>query len=264
MTLPFLLLLGVAAVALMVAALFAALWLGARRREREARHRAERAAGARDAFFDIATHELRSPLAAILGYQELLHDGAYGTVSDNAAEPVLRIGRSARHLLHLIDGVVELGRLRGGGVHPEIEPVNTGVLVSGISDAFRLHARDRGLEAAVDLHGPLPVIRSDPDRLLRALDLFITSAVKHPAERELHMDVSSDGHDLRVRIHPVEIAPHDPTHGDDPELRLGIRLAIAGRVAELLGGGLALEAGGDEVVRALELRVRDLAGDGRP
>lgn len=254
-----------ALLAVVLAAAVAAVTLLAHRLRREQRRAAEaeaRAAAttaARDAFFDLATHELRSPLAAILGYQELLQDGAYGDLDESAIEPVVRIGRSARHLLHLIDGVVELSRLRAGGVRPDLEPVNTGVLLAGVADAFRAHARDRGLEPQVHIPPDLPTIRSDPERLLQALDLLVTSSVKHPDGLALHLDVSSSGDDLTLRIHPTELTFRE--HADDPELRLGIRLAVAGRVATLLGGGLDFETSGeDPVIRAVTFRVRDLGG----
>ena len=225
---------------------------------RDAESRAEKAIYARDAFFDLATHELRSPLAAILGYQELLQDGAYGELPPAAGEPIVRVGRSARHLLHLIDGVVELSRLRAGGVHPDLEPVNTGVLISGVVEAFQNQARDRGIHARVDIGPDLPVIRSDPERLLRALDLLVASAVKHPAGTELHLEVRSTGDDLQVRIHPTDLTFRD--NADDPELRLGIRLAVAARVADLLGGGLHFDrADGDDAIRAIRFSVRDIS-----
>ena len=246
---------------LTAAAAFAAVQANRARRAIELlrieHERANRAEHARDAFFDLATHELRSPLAAILGYQELLQDGAYGEMEAAAAEPVVRIGRSARHLLHLIDGVVELSRLRAGSLHPDIEPVNTAVLMSGVAEAFRTQARDRSLDPHIELQPDLPVIRSDPDRLLRALDLLVASAIKHPQGREMHLEARSAGHDLEVRIHPTDLTFRDDD--EDPELRLGIRLAVATRVAELLGGGLDLDnADGGGTITGIRFRVRDL------
>lgn len=257
MTAPLLALAAALAVALALVAVQAVRARRDRARLADTERRLAGAIQARDAFFDLATHELRSPLAAILGYQELLADGAYGDFQPAADEPIARIGRSAHHLLHLIDGVVELSRLRAGGVRPDLEPVNTGVLLSGIADAFRTHARDRGLDPRIDIPAGLPTLTSDPDRLLRALDLLVNSAIKHPAGSTIHMEASSDGGDLQVRIHPTEIAIGEPA--DDPELRLGIRIAIASRVANLLGGDLDLEHDGDgDIIRALRFHVRDL------
>lgn len=236
------------------------------RRARIAEQRAARAEHARDSFFDLTTHELRSPLAAILGYQELLEDGAYGDLPDAALEPVARIGRSGKHLLHLIDGVVELSRIRGGALRPDLEPVNLAVLLSGAADAFRTHARDRGLEPRLAIPESLPIITSDLDRLLRALDLLISSALKHPAGDAMSFDASTTGHDLTVRIHPTSLQVHQDA--DDLAIRLGIRIAVADGIARLLGGELVLETDAEgSTVRGLSFRVRDLgsaAGEDGP
>jgi signal transduction histidine kinase len=248
------------AAALIVAAVQTRRLRDARASIDDARVRADRADRAREAFFDLATHELRSPLAAILGYQELLRDGAYGDLPDAAAEPVVRIGRSARHLLNLIDGVVELSRLRGGALRPDLEPVNLAVVLSGIAEAFQTHAADRGMEARVDIPASLPTITSDFDRLTRALDLLITSAMKHPEGDTLALEARSTSDGLEIRIHPTNLEVQDGS--DDLAIRLGIRLAVAGGIAELLGGALELESDDDgRTVRGLRFSIRDL-GEG--
>jgi signal transduction histidine kinase len=229
------------------------------RRLREERAAAEAASGeaaqARDAFFDLATHELRSPLSAILGYQELLEDGAYGDLGP-ALDPVQRIGRSATHLLHLIDGVIELSRLRAGSVRPEAGPVDLGVLMSSIAEGFRTHAQERSIEPHVTLPGKLPTIRSDQERLVRALDLLVTSALKHPAGSSLGFDVHDTADGVTVRLEPTDIEVRDA--GDDPAVRLGIRLAVADALARLLGGSLDIRSGPDGSIASLTLRIRDL------
>lgn len=230
------------------------------------------AQNARDTFFDLTTHELRSPLSAILGYQELLREGAVGTLPEKAREPVVRIGRSARHLLGLIDSVIELSRIRTGAAQLDLESVDMGALCASVVEAFTNRAAERGLATRVDVPDRLPTLRSDPDRLLRALDLAIISGVRHPAGDTIRLEVHARGQDVSFTIAPVDIAlnPLADRNGDepadevpepppgDPARRLGVRLAVVGRVAELLGGGLDLptEAGR---VRALTVRVRDLA-----
>lgn len=252
-----------AAALLLATLLFAGLWLRDHRRAARAREEAERyrqrlerAEDAKETFFDLVTHELRSPLSAILGYHELLQDGAYGSLPDAAAEPVGRIGRSARHLLHLIDGVVELSRIRSGTVRPDLSDVDLGVVFDSVADAFRATARERKLEPRVRMPDSLPTIRSDPDRIVRALDLLVTSAVKHPAGSviTLHMAADDGGASVRLTGTEIEISDHD-----DPALRLGIRLAVADAIARVLGGALELEQDDQGVVRALSFRVRDLS-----
>lgn len=243
-------------------------WILARRRGRkrdealdQARRRLESARAARETFFDLTNHELRSPLSAILGYQELLRDDAYGELPDDAHDAVERIGRSARHLLNLIDGVMELSRIRTGAVHLDLDTVELGVVFSSTVEAFRSHASDRGINPVVELPRRIPAIRTDQDRLVRALDLVVTSAIRHPEgdTMELRVDEHDDG--VTLVIGPVDLEL-DPDIGD-PAGRMGIRLAVAHRVARLLGGGLELPAHGAHAHRIV-FHVRDADPAARP
>lgn len=247
----------------LLAAAAAALWVRGRVRTRalrrdldEARRRLGAADDAREAFFDLVTHELRSPLSAVLGFQELLRDGAYGDLEDGAREAVDRIGRSARHLLNLIDGLVELSRLRGGSLQPRTEQVNLGVVLPAVADAFRGHLRDRGIQAGVAMPDALPTIRSDGERLTRALDLLITSAVRHPAGDSLSLDVETTDDGVALHVHETDLDLH--TEADDPALRLGLRLAVAAGLAHVLGGELLLDPPDGPIVRRISFRIRDL------
>ena len=236
--------LGLAAGAVLTAAL---AWRKVRRTERalqDARDRLEEARDAREAMFDVTTHELRSPLSAILGYQELLKDGAYGALPREAEDAIARVGQSAHHLLHLVDGLMELGRLRTDDVRLDLEDVDLAVAFASAAEAFQSMAADRGLSASTDVPAGLPTVRSDRARLLRALDLAITSAVRHPAGERMHLQVVHDDAEVALYVGPAEF---DPNRSDAAGAQrgytvqtLGLRLAVAGRVAELLGGGLEL------------------------
>lgn len=245
-----------ALVGAVVGGLVAGVWRlrRARRREREleeARRRLAAAEEARERFFDLAAHELRAPLSAIFGYQELLQDGAYGELTPDAADAVERIGRAGHHLLHLADGIIELGRLRAGDLRPELETVDLGMILASAADTFRTQAAERGVTPTVELPDAMPRIRSDPDRLVRALDLAITSAIRHPAGAAMTLQASIEDGLARVRIGPteIEVGP-DP---DDPA-SIGIRLAVVRRIAALLGGGLELPTE-DGRVREIVLRI---------
>lgn len=236
-----------------------ALMAGARGRRRarrqaqeleETRRRLAAAEEARETFFDLATHELRSPLSAIFGYQELLQDGAYGELGPEAADAVARIGQAGHHLLHLVDGIIELGRLRTGEVRPELTTVDLGLILTTAAEAFRTQAEDRGIEARVEMPDALPAIRTDRERLIRAIDLAVTSAVRHPETRSMTLTVELDDGQATLRIRPLalDVGPdrYDPAS-------TGIRLAVVRRIAELLDGGLELTTE-DDHVREIVLR----------
>lgn len=233
---------------------------GRRRRQRleaeleAARRRAVDASEARETFFGLATHELRSPLSAIFGYQELLRDGAYGEVSDEAADALDRVGRAARHLLHLIDGIIELGRLESGDVQLELDTVDLGPILTTTAEAFRTQTVDRGITPTVEIPATTTRIRTDRERLLRAIDLALTSAIRHPANDTMTLTAEVDDDTLALRIGPTDLEVGADLH--DPA-STGIRLGAATRIAELLGGGIDLrvEAGH---VREITLHVRTL------
>lgn len=249
--------------AVVAVAVLAALWIRARSQVAHMRtvharltRELEQATEARETFFDLATHELRSPLSAILGYQELLEDGMYGSLDEQATDVVARLGRSSQHLLHLIDGVVELSRLRSGTVQPDIDSVNLSIVLASVADSFRTQAVERGLEPRVRVTPSLHTIRSDQDRLVRALDLLMTSAVKNPEGQWIGLDVTRDASGATVRLTGTRMVVLHQV--DDLAFRLGLRVAVADGIARVLGGSLDLETDAEGTVHALSFRIRDL------
>jgi signal transduction histidine kinase len=235
---------GVVAAALIL--LFLGLWALERSRlrklqaELETERRLHSAAvGASDEFFHVVSHELRSPIAAILGYQELLGDGVYGALEAAATEPVDRIGRSAQHLLHLIDGAVDLGRIRSGMAELHTERVELGPLLEAASEDFRRNAEERGLAAHVRVGAEAGYFRTDPERLVRAIHLLAVAAVRHPTT-ELGFDARRHGEALEIRIRGAQFPEVSPA--DDLAVRCGIRVGIADATARLLGGSLQFQA----------------------
>jgi signal transduction histidine kinase len=241
------------------------LWWVERRRVRDLerqladeRRHAEAAERAANHFFDLVSHELRSPIASIVGYQELLSDGVYGDTGKGASEPLERIRRSADHLLHLIDGVVDLARLRTGELAAQPETVELQPLLQDVAQEFARGAVERGIPHQVRLDHDLPAIRSDPQRLLRALHLMVIVAEKHPDGhgRSMEFSATGDGDGLTVRIQGTRI-PQQPD-ARDPALRSGIRISIAAAMAQLLGGSLRLESDDHHTVTGMTLEVTGL------
>ena len=230
--------------------------LRARRRRREletelddARRRLARAVEARETFFALATHELRSPLSVIFGYRELLRDGAYGPISEEAADALDRMGHAARHLLHLIDGIIELGRLESGSVRLELDTVDVGAIITATAETFRAQAEDRGLNPRVEVPSTTPRIRTDRERMLRAIDLTLTSAIRHPAADTITLEAVVDDGTVTLRIGPTDL----DLGSELPDAAgMGIRLRAAARIAELLDGSLDLRV---EEGRAREITL---------
>jgi signal transduction histidine kinase len=247
------------------AALLAALWWRQRARARSLadqaareRRRADEAIHAGDAFFGLVSHEFRSPIAAIIGYQELLRDSAYGDIGDAALDPLDRIGRSASLLLHLVDGSLDLARAQAGELSPNLQETNLRGLLENVAEEFRQYCAERKLRHTVHLDTDLPIIRSDPERITRALHLLTVSAVKNPSGERLELRATREPDGATVRIRGTRIPISD--EAIDPALRAGIRIAIAAAVADLLHGSLRLIPSDGPKGMEVVFTIRDATG----
>lgn len=244
-------------VALIVALLTTGLWLRQRAINRDLQRR-DAADRTRDTFLDLVSHELRSPLSAIIGYQELMADGAYGQIGDPALDPLARIGRSARHLLHLIDGIMDLALLRSGPLSANLDTIDLDPLAAAAARDFQAYADERQLRHSVHLDPGLPRIRSDHERLARALHLFVIAAVRSPAGEHLELRVERDPAGATIRIRGTSIVVPDDIHEMSPQT--GIRLSVVAATAHLLGGDLRTEGGDGATADQVVLAIR--AADG--
>jgi signal transduction histidine kinase len=247
------------------AAFLAALWWRQRARAQSLtdqvareRRRADEAVHAGDAFFGLVSHEFRSPIAAIIGYQELLRDCAYGDIGDAALDPLDRIGRSATLLLHLVDGSLDLARAQAGELSPDLQETDLHGLLDEVAEEFRQHCAERKLRHTVHLDPDLPTIRSDPERITRALHLLIVSAVKNPSGERLELEATREPDGATVRIRGTRMPSSDEAL--DPALRAGIRVAIAAAVADLLDGSLRLVPADGPKGMELVFKIRDATG----
>jgi PAS domain S-box-containing protein len=211
----------------------------------------EHAVLARDRFYAMMSHELRTPVSAIMLYDELLLSGVYDPLTDGQREALERSDRSARHLLDLINDLLDLSKLEAGRLETRVEEVEVAELVEGAVAELGPIAREQGcaLELEVETR-PLPVT-GDARRVRQILLNLLSNAVKFGA-----------GHPVQVRCGPCEggiavaVADHGPgiapadlerifeefVQLGDSEVGTGLGLAIARRLAELQGGSLTAES----------------------
>jgi two-component system, NtrC family, sensor kinase len=209
----------------------------------------------------VLAHEMRTPIAAILGYQELLADGIFGKVDPRGQEPLARIAYSAKQLLNLIDGVQEVmlppeQRLE---TNPELfDPVP--VLRSCIQNAIT-DAQGRNVELAGEVADELPHIDADPVRFCRAIDLALAAAIKTSYGATLQVAAHASDGKLEILIANTALRPgrDDPPQDalqapDGPKLTgAGLRLAIVRHLVAQMSGNVKLEPAGTATTLVLEL-----------
>src|SRR5262249_23470473 len=134
--------------------------------ERNARERAESANRAKDEFLSIVSHELRSPLNAILGWNRIL---AIKRAEDPEVAAVTpRIEQSARAQLKMVNDLLDFGRIGTGKLRIAPRPVKLSVLASMAIEAARPAAEAKGLQLVLE-PGPGGYVLGDPDRLLQVI-----------------------------------------------------------------------------------------------
>ncbi|MCY1004668.1 ATP-binding protein [Nannocystis pusilla] len=127
----------------------------------QARDQALEATAAKSSFLAAMSHELRTPLNAIIGYTELLLEEHAPAASPGFVADIERIAASARHLLGLINDVLDLSQIEAGKFTLHPEDIDLGALLASIDAACRPGQQRRGNRFVLDVPDPLPALRAD-------------------------------------------------------------------------------------------------------
>ncbi|MBI4408979.1 MAG: HAMP domain-containing histidine kinase [Gemmatimonadetes bacterium] len=212
----------------------------------------------RTRFFGAVAHDLKTPLTAVIGYQELLADGVYGELPERAREALRRLGRAGEQLSHLIDGLTDLVGPDAQSRQPNLQPVDLRRILFEALDAAAAAAAERNLTLTRDLPPELPAVHTDPEKLRQLLDFAFTSAIRAASQPTLHAVLRVEGPlAWTLELGPTALPAEPPLATaplPDAEAvpRLGLRLAIARRLARALGGQVLLLPEND----ATTLRIR--------
>jgi signal transduction histidine kinase len=146
------------------------------------RQRADDANRAKSNFLATMSHELRTPLNAIGGYVQLLEMGVHGPVSDAQLEALGRINRSQKHLLRLINDILNLARIEAGRVEYNIQRIVVADVIAGVMPMVdpQLSHKEIDLTSSVS---PELVARADLEKVQQILLNLLTNAIKFTASK---------------------------------------------------------------------------------
>ncbi|MBX3463912.1 MAG: response regulator [Planctomycetes bacterium] len=225
-----------------------------------ARDAAEAANRSKTLFLANISHELRTPMTAILGYAEELQDHMTArTVSDAEREALETIRRNAQHMVRIIGDLLDVSKLEAGKLSVERIPCAPRQVLDSVVDALRPRAAAKGLRVSVVWSDDVPAtIHSDPLRLRQILLNLLDNAIKFTGEGTVTVRASAVGDGDPKLTFEIE----DTGIGMEPEVleRLfrpfeqadrsttrryggtGLGLAITRQLAEMLGGGVTVES----------------------
>jgi PAS domain S-box-containing protein len=229
--------------------------------ESEMRHRAEAADRVKSAFLATMSHELRTPLNSIIGFTGILLQGLAGSLNDEQKKQLDMVRGSSRHLLSLVNDVLDLSKIEAGQLEIASEPFDAGKSIAKAADLVRGSADRKGLALRVSPTAvPAPLI-GDERRFEQILINLMSNAIKFTdagsVTIEGRLSPAGDGSPPRLRVTVADtgigIRPADlailfqPFRQIDTGLTrkrdgTGLGLAISRRLAGLMGGAIEVES----------------------
>jgi protein-histidine pros-kinase len=217
----------------------------------------EAALQAKDRFLTSMSHELRTPLNAIIGFTGTLLMRLPGPLTADQEKQLRTVQTSAKHLLSLINDLLDLAKLSSGKVTLRPQPVVCQEVMREVAESLKPAAEERGLSLEVAAPEAPFVVRADRRALSQILLNLTNNALKFTDRGGVRLELSADGDGRPVELSVVDtgvgISREDRerlfqpfTQVGDEDLRerggAGLGLHISQRLAELLGGGITVES----------------------
>ena len=218
----------------------------------------EKAARMKDEFLASMSHELRTPLTGILGLSEALQLNTYGTLTEKQIRALKNIEESGRHLLELINDILDLSKIEAGMLELNIDPVILNDVCQASLQLTKGMAHKKQLSVNFSIAPNSIHVRGDARRLKQMLVNLLSNAIKFtPENGSIGLEVQTDEKEQVVRLtvwdKGIGIAPENLQKLFQPFVQLesslarqyegtGLGLSLVRRMAELHGGSVQVES----------------------
>ena len=208
-------------------------------------------------FLANMSHELRTPLNAIIGFAELMHRGKVGPVSSAHREYLGDILTSSKHLLQLVNDVLDLAKVEAGKMEFRPETIDLGVLIGEVRDILRGLAAGKRLQVETHLDPSVPTADLDPARLKQVLYNLLSNAIKFTADgghiairveaegaAEFRLSVEDDGVGIAApELGKLFVEFQQLDSGTGKKYQgTGLGLALTRKIVEAHGGRIEVES----------------------
>ena len=213
----------------------------------------EQAMGVRNRFYASMSHELRTPINAVIGYSTLMIDNIYGPLNDKQREGLQRTLKAARHLLELVNDVLDLSKIEAGKIELAMQPVNIPHLIEDLFVTVRPLADEHGTSLTFEKSDDDISVVTDPRRVRQILLNLLSNAIKFGLKKPIDVRCTrNDGGGISISV-----VDHGEGISDDDQVRIfeefvqvspsqqpgtGLGLPISKRLATILDGSLEVKS----------------------
>ena len=201
-------------------------------------------------FLSVATHELRTPLSILLGYNSMLAESLQDRLSEDERATLDESSAACKRLIRLVNSMLDISQIESGKMRINFAMDDLRPVVNGVVTLFQQEARKRGVRLHFELPSRLPRLRIDPERIQQVLINLVGNALKFtPRDGDVIIAVRQrpEWVEISVRDTGIGIAPEDQTKIFDEFAQLrkpaggkregsGLGLAISRRIVEAHDG----------------------------
>lgn len=215
---------------------------------------AERSNRAKSVFLASMSHDIRTPMNAILGFCELLSEES---LSGDQKFYVDTIHSNSKNLLVLLNDVLDLSKIEAGRMHIDLRDFDLKELLDSVKSMFLMSAQNHNLDFRFIMQSPVPqIIHSDPVRIRQCLVNLIANAMKFTRKGYVHVHVTCENSRLKLAVEDTGIGISETglksifnafnavqeTHCQEGESGSGLGLTITLQLARLMGGDVAVQS----------------------
>jgi signal transduction histidine kinase len=211
------------------------------------------AMGVRNRFYASMSHELRTPINAVIGYSTLMIDNIYGPLNEKQREGLQRTLRAARHLLELVNDVLDLSKIEAGKIELSMQPVNIPNLIEDLFVTVRPLADEHGTTLTFEREDDQITVVTDPRRVRQILLNLLSNAIKFGLKKPITVKCTRNGEagiSIAVIDHGEGISDVDQPRIFEEFVQVspsqqpgtGLGLPISKRLATLLDGSLEVKS----------------------
>jgi len=213
------------------------------------------ASKAKSEFLANMSHELRTPMNAILGFIEMLLDDLYGEVPENLREPLTDVQVNGKHLLNLINDVLDLSKIEAGRMELALSEYSVQDVIEVVCASLQSLAAEKGLKFSASAQEGIPLAYGDGKRVTQCLLNLAGNALKFTKQGQVEISVERMDGLLRYRVSDTGIGiPPDQLEQVFTEFRqvdaaitreyggTGLGLSITKKFVELHGGRIWIES----------------------